>query len=111
MYLGHMVEVGTSNDVYKKPLHPYSKALLSAEPIPDPNTARRKKRILLEGEIPSPINPPKGCPFNTRCPYAVAECFHQMPANFKVDNRQVSCFLYAPKYLRMRENLSIENLA
>lgn len=111
MYLGHMVEVGKSNDVYKKPLHPYSKALLSAEPIPDPNIAKSKKRILLEGEIPSPINPPKGCPFNTRCKYAVPECFRQMPANFKVEDRQVACFLYAPKYLRMRENINIESMA
>ena len=68
MYLGHMVEIGESNDVYRRPLHPYSKALLSAEPIPDPKTARSRKRILLEGEIPSPIHPPKGCPFHTRCP-------------------------------------------
>ena len=110
MYLGHMVEIGKSNDVYKKPLHPYSKALLSAEPIPDPDSAKKKKRILLEGEIPSPINPPKGCPFSTRCKYAVTECYHQMPANFKVEDRQVSCYLYSPKYLRMRENLNIESM-
>lgn len=110
MYLGHMVEMGTANDVYKKPLHPYSKALLSAEPIPDPRTAKKKKRILLEGEIPSPINPPKGCPFNTRCPYAVKECFQQMPATFDVDDRQVACYLYSPRYLRHRENLNIEPL-
>ncbi|MCM1090521.1 MAG: dipeptide ABC transporter ATP-binding protein [Muribaculum sp.] len=110
MYLGHMVEMGKSNDVYRKPLHPYSKALLSAEPIPDPNMARNKKRILLEGEIPSPINPPKGCPFNTRCPYAVSECFNQMPATFNVDDRQVACYLYSPRYLRQRENISIEPL-
>ena len=110
MYLGHMMEIGEANTVYKKPLHPYSKALLSAEPIPDPKVAKGKKRILLEGEIPSPINPPKGCPFNTRCPYAVAECFNQMPASFHVEDRQVACYLYSPKYMRQRENVAIEPL-
>lgn len=110
MYLGHMVEMGKANDVYKNPLHPYAKALLSAEPIPDPKTAKAKKRILLEGEIPSPINPPKGCPFNTRCPYAVAECFRQMPATFSIEDRKVACYLYSPRYLRQRENLNIEPL-
>ena len=110
MYLGHMMEIGEANAVYKKPLHPYSKALLSAEPIPDPKVAKSKKRILLEGEIPSPINPPKGCPFNTRCPYAVPECFNQMPANFHVEDRQVACYLYSPRYMRQRENVAIEPL-
>lgn len=110
MYLGHMMEMGNANEIYKKPLHPYSKALLSAEPIPDPDSAKAKKRILLEGEIPSPINPPKGCPFNGRCAYARPECFCQMPASFHVEGRQVACYLYSPRYLRQRENLNIEPL-
>ena len=63
MYLGNMVELGSSDDVYKKPLHPYTRALISAAPIADPKMAKEKKRIILEGEVPSPINPPKGCPF------------------------------------------------
>ena len=110
MYLGHMVEIGESNDVYRRPLHPYSKALLSAEPIPDPKTARSRKRILLEGEIPSPIHPPKGCPFHTRCPYAMEECSQARPATYDVEGRKVACFLYSPRYLRQREGLAIEPL-
>lgn len=105
MYLGHMVEIGESNDVYRRPLHPYSKALLSAEPIPDPKTARSRKRILLEGEIPSPIHPPKGCPFHTRCPYAMEECSQARPATYDIEGRKVACFLYSPRYLRQREGL------
>ena len=69
MYLGNMVEFGTSDEVYKTPLHPYTKALISASPVPDPELAKTKKRILLEGEVPSPLNPPKGCPFAPRCPH------------------------------------------
>lgn len=110
MYLGHMVEIGNANDVYKNPLHPYSKALLSAEPIPDPKVAREKKRILLEGEIPSPINPPAGCPFHTRCPYAMEECSTASPASYELEGRKVACFLYSPRYLKQRENLAIEPL-
>ena len=110
MYLGHMVEIGESNDVYRRPLHPYSKALLSAEPIPDPKTARSRKRILLEGEIPSPIHPPKGCPFHTRCPYAMEECSQARPATYDIEDRKVACFLYSPRYLRQREGLAIEPL-
>lgn len=106
MYLGHMVEIGESNDVYRRPLHPYSKALLSAEPIPDPKTARSRKRILLEGEIPSPIHPPKGCPFHTRCPYAMEECSQARPATYDIEGRKVACFLYSPRYLRQREGLA-----
>ena len=70
MYLGQMVELGPANDVYHRPLHPYTTALLSAIPIPDPDVAKKKQRIVLGGEVPSPINPPKGCPFCTRCPKA-----------------------------------------
>ena len=110
MYLGHMVEIGESIDVYRRPLHPYSKALLSAEPIPDPKTARSRKRILLEGEIPSPIHPPKGCPFHTRCPYAMEECSQARPATYDIEGRKVACFLYSPRYLRQREGLAIEPL-
>lgn len=94
MYLGHMVEMGDSNDVYHRPLHPYTTALLSAIPIPDPVTAKGKSRIILEGEIPSPINPPKGCPFVTRCPKASERCRKEMPQPIQVGNRVVSCHLY-----------------
>ena len=94
MYLGHLVECGPSNEVYHRPLHPYTVALLSAIPIPDPNIAKAKARIVLEGEIPSPINPPSGCVFSTRCPKATERCRNETPKAVQVGNRQVSCFLY-----------------
>ena len=79
MYLGHMVEVSASRELYRRPLHPYTQTLLSAIPIADPKASRAKKRIILEGEIPSPMNPPSGCPFRTRCPYADEVCAASMP--------------------------------
>lgn len=94
MYLGHMMEVGPSNDVYHRPLHPYTVALLSAIPIPDPDIAKEKQRIVLEGEIPSPINTKPGCPFASRCPKATARCSQETPQPIQVGNRLVSCFLY-----------------
>ena len=94
MYLGHMVECGPSNEVYHNPLHPYTQALLSAIPIPDPKTAKSRERIVLEGEIPSPINTPAGCPFCTRCPKATERCKNETPQPVQVGSRQVSCFLY-----------------
>lgn len=94
MYLGHMMEMGNSNDVYHTPLHPYTVALLSAIPIPDPDVAKAKSRIVLEGEIPSPINPPGGCPFSTRCPKATERCHKEMPKPIQVGDRVVSCMLY-----------------
>ncbi len=74
MYLGHLVELGNSDEVYHHALHPYSEALLSAVPIPDPQLEKEKKRIILEGDVPSPINLPQGCPFAGRCRYATEEC-------------------------------------
>lgn len=94
MYLGNLVEVGESDDVYRRPLHPYTQALLSSVPIPDPKTAREKKRIVLEGELPSPIDPPSGCVFRTRCPSAHERCAQAKPPTIKVGNRLVACFLY-----------------
>lgn len=94
MYLGHMVECGPSDDVYHRPLHPYTQALLSAIPIPDPDVAKAKQRIILEGEIPSPINPPAGCPFASRCPRATERCKKETPQSIQVGNRSVACFLY-----------------
>ncbi|MDR2514589.1 MAG: dipeptide ABC transporter ATP-binding protein [Christensenellaceae bacterium] len=110
MYLGHMVETGPSNDVYHDPLHPYTRALLSAEPIPDPRAAHLKKRILLEGEIPSPIHPPKGCPFVTRCPYAMEVCAAIQPPSFELENRKVSCFLYEQWRIRERGGKGLASL-
>ncbi len=93
MYLGHLVEIAESRELYKNPLHPYTKALLSAIPIPDPDAAARRKRILLEGDVPTPINPPPGCPFASRCPNVMDKC-HQVSPEF-VDYgqaHQVSCW-------------------
>ena len=79
MYLGKMVELADAAEVYDHPLHPYSKSLISAVPVPDPKIARANKRIPLQGEIPSPLNAPSGCPFRTRCPYAQDKCAESMP--------------------------------
>ncbi len=94
MYLGKMVEIGDSDELYKNPLHPYSQALLSSVPVPDPVIAKSKKRIILEGELPSPLNPPSGCGFRTRCPYATERCAKEVPPLYEVGSRQVACLLY-----------------
>lgn len=92
MYLGALVEMATKEELYKNPLHPYTKALLSAVPIPDPTL--RRDRIILKGDIPSPANPPSGCKFHTRCPYAIKRCSEEMPEYREVDKEHfVACHL------------------
>jgi len=80
MYLGKIMELADRNDIYLDPIHPYTQALMSAVPLPDPDIQKKRKRILLEGDIPSPTNPPVGCNFNTRCPAAKERCFKEDPA-------------------------------
>ena len=80
MYLGHIVEIAPSEELYENPLHPYTQALLSAVPIPDPRIEATRKRTLVKGEIPSPLNPPAGCVFHPRCPLMTEECRAAMPA-------------------------------
>ena len=80
MYLGHVVELADANELMSDPKHPYTQSLLSAVPIPDPKTARKKNRIVLEGDVPSPLNMPSGCPFRTRCRYATERCAKECPS-------------------------------
>ncbi len=94
MYLGQLVEVSSSEELYKHPLHPYTQALLSAIPIPDPKVAKSRQRIILEGDVPSPIDPPPGCRFRGRCPYAMDICGQEDPKLVDVGGgHQVACYL------------------
>ena len=93
MYLGNLVEYGETDDIFAHPLHPYTKALFSAIPIPDPTVKR--ERVVLQGSIPSPANPPSGCKFHTRCPYATERCKTEAPKQREVEpGHYVVCHLY-----------------
>ena len=95
MYLGRIVEIGDAEDVYRRPTHPYTEALLSAIPVPDPVEQRRRKRIVLEGDIPSPMAPPSGCRFHPRCAYAMDVCREVDPPAFEAPNgTTVYCHLH-----------------
>lgn len=96
MYLGNLVELTDSKELYSHPLHPYTQALLSAIPIPDPDIEDQRERIILKGELPSPVNPPSGCVFRTRCPQAMEACAKEKPSWQEVrENHYVACHLYA----------------
>lgn len=95
MYLGNMVELAPSGELYKNPFHPYTQALLSAIPIPDPKIARNKKQIRLQGEVPSPVNPPAGCHFCSRCPYVTDRCKSETPVlKETASGHFTACHLY-----------------
>ncbi|MDJ0954346.1 MAG: ATP-binding cassette domain-containing protein [Acidimicrobiia bacterium] len=95
MYLGRIVEVADRVGLYEDPRHPYTQALLSAVPVPDPVVERGRSRIILEGDVPSPIDPPSGCNFHPRCPQAFGPCPGDDPQLLAISGRQVACHLYA----------------
>ena len=98
MYLGNVVELASSNELYKNTLHPYSQALLSAVPIPDPAEEAQKKRIIISGDVPSPINTPKGCNFAGRCPRACDQCKESKPTLQEITpGHFVACHLVQPQ--------------
>ncbi len=98
MYLGHIVEIADKDQLFTNPQHPYTQALLSAVPVPDPTSTHKLNRIILDGDIPSPINPPTGCCFHTRCPYAESRCLTEPPAMVDIDrNHAAACHLRTPQ--------------
>jgi oligopeptide/dipeptide ABC transporter ATP-binding protein len=94
MYLGHIVEMGDTRAVLSTPRHPYTQALMSAAPVPGRD---RAQRVILSGEVPSPANPPIGCPFHPRCPNTMDICRREFPETRTVDGRSVNCHLYTPQ--------------
>jgi oligopeptide transport system ATP-binding protein len=99
MYLGKLVEVADRDEIYLRPVHPYTQALMSAVPIPDPDIAMERRNIILEGDMPSPTNPPKGCNFSTRCRYAKDVCRSEEPASREVKSEHFVACHFAEDFL------------
>jgi oligopeptide/dipeptide ABC transporter ATP-binding protein len=95
MYLGRIVEVGDAEALYREPRHPYTEALLSAVPVPDPRVQRTRKRIVLHGDVPSAADPPAGCRFHSRCPYAMEICSEVDPEPFPFGGGWAACHLHS----------------
>jgi oligopeptide transport system ATP-binding protein len=105
MYLGKIVELAESKDIYAGPLMPYTIALISAVPVPDPEIEAKRERIILQGDVPSPINPPKGCHFHTRCAYAIPECKARIPQLVEIKPRHyAACIRINPEHPHIQEN-------
>ena len=93
MYLGKIMELASKKSIYTNPLHPYTKALISAVPVPDPEIEAKRERIVIKGDVPHPSNPPKGCVFNTRCPVAESQCYEELPEYKQVTpGHWVACY-------------------
>ena len=104
MYLGKLVEIADARTIYQEPLMPYTKALISAVPVPDPQIEATRQRIMLEGDVPSPINPPAGCPFHTRCPYAIDVCKEVVPQLVEIKpSHFAACVRISPEMPHIEE--------
>jgi oligopeptide transport system ATP-binding protein len=105
MYLGRIVELADGKEIYRDPLMPYTQALISAVPVPDPEIEAKRERIILKGDVPSPINPPSGCHFHTRCSFAIAECSNVSPSLVEIKPRHfAACIRINPEHPNIEEN-------